>query len=697
MLRTRLVIAFLASFLFLTKAQSQNHCLTSEMVQKAFQSNPNLQVEFEALNQWIAENESHFTQGAEANYVIPVVVHVIHDNGMEYISDAQIADAIRILNEDFNKLNGDANQVVSSFLSRVGNTGFEFRLAKKDPNGNCTNGITRTQSYLTYNADDKAKSVSFWPRNKYFNIWVVNSIESTGGGIIGGYAYLPGTAPSAATDGIILDNRYTGSIGTSNGGNFNARVITHETGHFFGLLHPWGFNACGSGCGDDMVADVPATSGACNNCNLAQTTCGSLDNVENFMDYAMCSKMFTAGQATRMNTAINSSSGQRNSLWQSANLIATGTQTGFNQNCAPIADFYADKPTACTGSALLLSDRTTNATPTSWAWSLSNGTQTLTSTDQNPYITFTAPGDYNVTLTVGAAGGTHSTTRLKAIRIFDSSVDDQNWIYYDTFGNNPLSNGRWTAPSTPNAPYGWEASSQVFYTWPNSLKVNNNGSPLGKRFTLISPAYDFSAMNGNLRMSFRYAYAKRATGSDDRLLISISSNCGQTWTLRKTMTANDLASSGITTADFVPASKADWRSDSLTGTMLQPWANRTNVRLKFEFISGGGNHFYLDDINISGPLSIENNLASDLPFTLFPNPAQRKVTLSYAFDPSNDFSISLFDLSGRQLHRWLESTGKPADGQQVHELLIPDNIQPGSYLIGLHLNGQQHLQRLILN
>lgn len=697
MRRIHLAFAFLTFFLLVSQAQSQNPCLTSEMVQKAFQNNPHLQVEFEAFNQWVAEHESEFTPGAEANYVIPVVVHVIHDNGMEYISDAQIADAIRILNEDFNKLNGDANQVVPSFLSRVGNTGFEFRLAKKDPDGNCSNGITRTQSYLTYNADDKSKSLSFWPRNKYYNIWVVNSIESSGGGIIGGYAYYPGTAPSAATDGIILDNRYTGSIGTSSGANFNSRVITHETGHFFGLLHPWGFNACGSGCGDDLVSDVPATSGACNNCNLAQTTCGSLDNVENFMDYAICSKMFTAGQASRMNTGINASAGQRNSLWQSANLIATGTQTGFTQNCAPVADFHADKTTACTGSALLFTDRTSNATPTSWSWTISNGTQTLTSTDKNPYITFSAPGDYNVTLTVASAGGTNSTTRQKVIRIFDASVDDQNWIYYDTFNNNPLSFGRWTATSTPDSPFGWETSAQVYYTWPNSLKINNNGSPLGKRYTLISPSYDFSAMNGNLRMSYRYAFAKRATGSEDRLLISISSNCGQTWTLRKTMTVNDLASSGISTADFIPASKADWRSDSLTGTMLQPWANRTNVRIKFEFISGGGNHFYLDDINISGPLSIENEWDSNTPFNLFPNPAQHNVTLRFALEQPSHCSFALYDVSGRQLYSWTEFAGTQPAGAQTLELQIPEYIQAGTYLIGLNLNGQQHLQRLILN
>jgi PKD repeat protein len=663
------------------------------MVQKAFNDNPQLQVDFESFNQWIAENEPEFTSGAEANYIIPVVVHIIHDNGMEYISDAQIADAIRILNEDFNKLNSDANQVVASFNSRVGNAGFEFRLAKKDPNGNCSNGITRTQSYLTYNADDKAKSLVYWPRNKYYNIWVVNSIESSGGGIIGGYAYLPGTAPTAATDGIILDNRYTGSIGTADGSNFNARVITQETGHFFGLLHPCGFNACGSGCGDDLVTDVPATSGSCNNCNLSQTTCGSLDNVENFMDYALCSKMFTTGQASRMNTAINASSGQRNSLWQSANLIATGTQTGFNQNCAPIADFYADKTTACTGSALLLTDRTTNATPTSWSWSISNGTQTLTSTDQNPYITFNSPGDYSVTLTVGSAGGTNSVTRQKAIRIVDANADDQNWVYFDTFNNNPLNFGRWTATSTPNSPFGWESSSQVFYTWPNSLKVNNNGSPLGKRYTLISPSYDFSAMNGNLRMSFRFAYAKRATSSDDRLLISISSNCGQTWTLRRTMTANELASSGITTADFIPSTKSDWRTDSLTGTTLQPWANRTNVRLKFDFISGGGNHFYLDDINISGPLSIENQIIGLESLQVFPNPARQSFSVHLNLAEAGLGLFQLTDLSGRIVHEWSSKLGM---GEQAQTLNVPNHIQSGTYMLSFKKNSIIQIQRLIL-
>jgi hypothetical protein len=57
----------------------------------------------------------------------------------------------------------------------------------------------------------------------------------------------------------------------------------------------------------------------------------------------------------------------------------------------------------------------------------------------------------------------------------------------------------------------------------------------------------------------------------------------------------------------------------------------------------------------------------------------------------------LYDVSGRQLYSWTEFAGTQPAGAQTRELQIPEYIQAGTYLIGLNLNGQQHLQRLILN
>jgi hypothetical protein len=66
----------------------------------------------------------------------------------------------------------DWDQVQPEFLDVVGNVGVTFKLAQKDPDGNCTNGITRTVSTLTYEGNQDMKDLIQWPRNRYLNIWV---------------------------------------------------------------------------------------------------------------------------------------------------------------------------------------------------------------------------------------------------------------------------------------------------------------------------------------------------------------------------------------------------------------------------------------------------------------------------------------------------------------------------------------------
>ena len=48
-------------------------------------------------------------------YYIPVVFHLLHNNGVEHITDEQILDAFDILNRDYMLQNADANNVVSAF------------------------------------------------------------------------------------------------------------------------------------------------------------------------------------------------------------------------------------------------------------------------------------------------------------------------------------------------------------------------------------------------------------------------------------------------------------------------------------------------------------------------------------------------------------------------------------------------------
>jgi len=98
------------------------------------------------------------------------------------------------INQDFNGTNSGFYQVVSAFSSVKSDVEITFALAQLDPDGNPTNGVTRTSSNLTDSAGENVKSLVQWDTDMYLNVWVVDNIESGAGA----YAYFPGTAPSGA-------------------------------------------------------------------------------------------------------------------------------------------------------------------------------------------------------------------------------------------------------------------------------------------------------------------------------------------------------------------------------------------------------------------------------------------------------------------------------------------------------------------
>ena len=414
-----LIIFFTNCFGFVKAQENQfKVCGTTEMVEKEMLRDPSYQSLRNQLEEFTRSYSESFeipeSESGLPIYTIPVVFHVMHDYGAENISKAQIEDAMIIFNQSFQKLNDDTGDVIPAFQSIFADCQIEFRLAQKDPSGNCSDGITRHYTELTYGAGDNVKPLAYWPSNKYFNIYVVNSIGSGAAG----YAYYPGA--QAGIDGVVIRHDYVGGIGTSNGSNYTERSLTHEVGHYLNLMHTWGnSNTPGlpSNCNlSDQVSDTPTTVGVANfSCNTSQSTCSFLDNVQNYMDYAGCHKMFTNGQKSRMHSALNSPVGNRNNLWQIPNLVATGTNNGFiPPPCTPVADFSNKSYMICTGDVITFTDASWNNTPTGWNWTFAGGTPSV-STAQNPVITYNSPGVYDVTLTVSNAAGSNSLTRTGII------------------------------------------------------------------------------------------------------------------------------------------------------------------------------------------------------------------------------------------------------------------------------------------
>lgn len=593
-MKTLYLFAFTPFFLFSAIAQdseSLKYCGTTEAEKKFFDEHPQLvplaDKESEKLESYTREfhkKEKSLRSGTV--YVVPVVFHILHDYGSENISDAQVYDAVRILNEDFRKQNADSSLTIAAFKSIAWDSEIEFRLAQKDPNGNCTNGIDRIWTMETYVGDDDSK-LNQWPRNKYLNIWVARTLISGAAG----YSYAPAsTSWDPSIDGIMILHTYVGSIGTGNPGTDGA--LTHEVGHWLNLRHPWGnTNDPGQACGDDLVNDTPETKGWVN-CNLNGSVCNPpvVENVQNFMDYSYCETMFTKDQTIRMRAALTSTTAQRNNLSSASNLAATGVDVSPSL-CS--ADFSTPYTTVCAGKPVQFFDASYNSAPSLWIWNF-DGADPSSSTTEDPTVTYSTPGTYNVSLTAGNGTNTFTKTKNSYITVLPSPGKPAP--YSESFEAASFPNSDWMIVNPDNSGYKWELKSGAAYTGSKCLKMNNYGNDPIQKDDLLSSTIDMSNL-ASASIKFRVAYCQRSTTTNDKLTLYVSTNCGQTWSPRFAKSGSALATTAVQSPAFTPSSASQWveYSASLTSTFLTE-----NFRMKFTFEADGGNNLYLDDINITG-------------------------------------------------------------------------------------------------
>jgi hypothetical protein len=238
---------------------------------------------------------------------LPVVVHVVYRTDVENISKAQINSQLAVLNRDFRATNPDKSGVPDVWKGLVADSRISFALATKDPSGNATDGVTRTETdRQSFGTDDSVKlakkgGAAAWPRDRYLNVWVCNLED----GYLG-YAQFPGGPPR--TDGVVILHSAFGTQGTATAPFDLGRTMTHEVGHWLNLRHIW---ADTIGCfGTDYVSDTPnAQMPNYGTPTFPHMSCGNGPNGDmfmNYMDYVddAAMFMFSVGQATRMNACV---------------------------------------------------------------------------------------------------------------------------------------------------------------------------------------------------------------------------------------------------------------------------------------------------------------------------------------------------------------------------------------------------------
>ncbi len=704
---------FLLSFLALSSVSyatiaQDHHCGNVAAEKKLLEKNPHLIAPIKQLEEYLNNVDlSKLEKTRSGNYVINLVYHVLHNYGAENISDAQIYSDVKALNDNYNKRNADTSNVVSAFKNHIANVGFEFKLANRDPEGNCTNGIDRINTYKTYLADDQSK-MNPWNRSVYFNIWVAHTLENVNAAA---YAYKPPTAHNMFWyDGVISRHNYIGSTGTSQPDY--SKTTTHEIGHCLNLDHTWGStNDPTVACGDDGVQDTPETKGhnTCTQAALADQFCnaGIIENTQNYMEYSYCSYMFTPGQADRMLAALTSPVAQRSSLISAQSQHFAGTD-GPKMDCAPKADFNANKQFTCLGNSIIFSNKSYNDTTITAAdWNFgASATPATSNTITNVTTTYNTTGWKTISLNATSNAGTGAIVKNDYLYVADP-VGKQIVGQINMFEDETAFNNNWVNFNYFNNQFKWQHYSLGGYLGSKCIRYRGfddrvfpnyfTGSARSDIDELITESYDLSSLTvNNAYLNFFLTGATRASINadiDDSLVILYSTNCGATWTNWQKLTKTALINMGTINAEYNADNNAVWMAKSFP---LPQAALSSNTFFKLRYRPGDlSNDVYIDNFEInSTPVSVKDLNAVGYDFELVPNPATSFSTIHINTAENADVKVFVTDLLGAKVCNFTQKI----QGNTINKIELPANLfnNKGVYFVNIDINGKKSTKKMII-
>ncbi len=649
-MKQTLLIVILVIAANFSHAQTANWCGAMENIEKQMQHNPQMLQQMQDMKTFLQQAQATRGTNLDASTIyIPVVFHIVHNGDAlgtgENITDAQCISQLTVMNLHYIAQDPGISNVPAAFAPLIGNVNVQFCLAKFDPSGNPTTGIIRHELNNTSwndetDIDNTLKPSTIWDRNKYLNIWSVRMGGTLASSGVLAYATLPyfGTATS---DGIVARFNTIGTTGSLMPNRVLGKTVTHEAGHWLGLLHTWGTDA---NCGDsgDFVADTPDQADLNFGCpTFPKISCNNGPNGDmfmNYMDYTDddCMFMFSAGQVSNMRTVLN----------QFRPTILTASSSCFLNLDAAIVDISFPKDTICSfnfrpvitlkneGATTLTSGKFYYQTDGgsvqifNWSGSLLTNSQvqvtfplqqvfiedvhsfdvTFGNPNGQPADNFSGNDNKNITFYAynGGAGSTAPVTEN-----FESSFPATNWSILNPNNDNVL----WQKSQSYGG-YGTSAS---------SVYIDNSAygaNPNKKKDAFVTDAYDLSAITYP-ELKFDIAYAQYSALRSDSLNVYSSLDCGSNWIKIWNQKGSELATATDQTTLFTPNAN-QWKTVSIPVVGLSA---QNKVSFKFENVTNWGNAMYIDNINLQNNAALSVNEIEKVEVNLYPNPASNLVAV----------------------------------------------------------------------
>ena len=147
---------------------------------------------------------------------------------------------------------------------------------------------------------------------------------------------------------------------------------------------------------------------------------------------------------------------------------------------------------------------------------------------------------------------------------------------------------------------------------------------------------------------------------------------------------------------FVPADASKWKQVLIDMPNGITQSQKQNISFKIQFVSEGGNNFYLDALNIGFPASTKpNEIMSSENFAVFPNPSNGQAQINIELISSSDIKLSISDITGKTIATL--ANGSYHKGQHSFYFDAKKNsIDVGVYFIRLLIDGREYHKKIVL-
>jgi hypothetical protein len=218
-----------------------------------------------------------------------------------------------------------------------------------------------------------------------------------------------------------------------------------------------------------------------------------------------------------------------------------------------------------------------------------------------------------------------------------------------------------------------------------------NYGAVGEQDILESPVVDLTNVtNDSVVLSFDVSYSQRS-GSEDRLQLLMSEDCGQTWLATGydkggSLLATTVSSTGI----FSPTIPGEWRNERID---LTPHKGK-ELLFRWIGINDNGNNLYLDNINVmlkDIPLGLYN--LENSKYAIYPNPSDGKYVLKTQLNKSTQLMYAIKDLNGKVITK--SKLGLHAG--VTHSAIDITYLSSGVYMLELFDGSKSDFIKLIKN